>query len=240
MQPDAPAIIQLAGFLAAAGALLYALSDVLLLAHEVGPRQPVTGLSENDLEGYAVAPFSARDLLNLAALPASRLAWGGLIGVLSTPLLLAGLWPMYVALQPAGTWQALGPTLLLAVALILAPFVHGSFIYVEQNAQVLVRLSPEERPVLGETLRLQLRLLATTYAVIAIAVLAASILFSVVVAFGVTLLPRWMAAVNPLTVIVGWLMIRRLLPARITRYAEGAGFNIGFFVFFLLLTLTLA
>jgi hypothetical protein len=48
-----------------------------------------------------------------------------------------------------------------------------------------------------------------------------------------------MAAVNPVTVIVAWLLLKRILPQQVTKYAEGAGFNIGFFLFFALMTIAL-
>lgn len=239
MQLDSFTLVRLAGILAAVGALLYAISDVCLLAYEVGPREAPPAATKADLEPYAQPPLSADDLLNLATLPASRLAWGGLLGVLATPLLLAGLWPLYHALRPAGSGWALAPTLLLAIALILAPFVHGSFIYIEQNAQVLARLPLEARPILGPAFQLQQRVLATTYAILLVAALLASILFSIVVAFFDTLLPVWMAAVNPVTMVIAFLLLKRLLPRQVTKYVEGAGFNIGFFFFFTLLTASL-
>lgn len=239
MQLNDPIVIQLAGIIAAVGALLYAMSDVFLLAYEVGPRAAPPPATEADLAPYAQAPFSADDLLNLAALPASRLAWGGLLGVLATPLLMAGLWPMSHALRPAGLSWALAPTLLLAIALILAPFVHGSFIYIEQNARAMTMLSPDGREALGPIFRLQQRIMATTYAILLVAALLASLLFSIVVAFFDTLLPVWMAAVNPVTMVIAFLLLKRLLPRQVTKYVEGAGFNIGFFLFFALLTITL-
>lgn len=239
MQLDEPTVLHLAGILASTGALLYAISDVLLLGYEVGPRQTVPGTTEADFEPYAVKPFSARDLLNLSALPASRLAWGGLLGVLATPLLLSGLWLVYTALRPAGLWQALAPSLLLACSLILAPFVHGSFIYVEQNAGVMARLSAEGRAVLGPVFKLQQRIAFTAYAIIGVAALLGSVLFSIIVARGDTLLPRWMAAVNPITTVLVYFLVKQLLPRQVTKYVEGAGFNIGFFLFALLLTITL-
>ena len=48
-----------------------------------------------------------------------------------------------------------------------------------------------------------------------------------------------MAAVNPVTLTVAFLLLKRLLPQKMTRYVEGAGFNIAFFLFFALLTITL-
>jgi hypothetical protein len=80
--------------------------------------------------------------------------------------------------------------------------------------------------------------LAISYGAVAVAILVASIWFSAAVALGGTLFPAWMALVNPITAILVWLAIRRLLP-RLTESLEGAGFNIGFLAFFGLVTLTL-
>jgi hypothetical protein len=239
MQLDAPAFIHFAGILAVIGALLYAVSDVLLLGYEAGPREAPPAATEADLEPYAMTPFSASDLLNLAVLPASRLAWGGLLGVLATPLLMVGLWPLFNALRPAGLWWALAPTLLLAYTMILAPFVHGSFIYIEQNAQALVHLAAEARPVLGATFRLQQKVLSTSYVILLIALILSALLYSIVVILFDTLLPRWMAAVNPVTMTLAFLLLKRVFPQQLTRYVEGAGFNIAFFLFFALLTVTM-
>jgi hypothetical protein len=72
-----------------------------------------------------------------------------------------------------------------------------------------------------------------------VAALAASLLFSLVVALSDTSLPRWMSAVNPVTMSLAWIMFRKLLPERLARYAEGAAFNVGFLLFFLLVTVNL-
>lgn len=230
---------RLLAILAATGSLLYAISDVLLLAYEVGPREPAPDSAEAGFVPYVLRPSMAGRWAQLASLPARRLAWGGLLGVLATPLVLAGLWPLYHALRPAGPWLSLAPTLLLAYALILAPFLHGSFIYIEHNARALARLSAEGRTVLGPLFHLQQRLLFTAYAAIAVLALLACLLFAVAVASGSTLLPRWMAAANPVMTILAWLVLKRLLPHRVAKYAEGAGFNIGFLLFFSLLAIML-
>jgi hypothetical protein len=41
-----------------------------------------------------------------------------------------------------------------------------------------------------------------------------------------------MVAVNPLTLIIAWLVLKRILPKFVRDWTEGAGFNIGFFAFF--------
>jgi hypothetical protein len=70
-------------------------------------------------------------------------------------------------------------------------------------------------------------------------IIIASGLFSVAVATSQTLFPTWMAAVNPVTMTITWLLLKRILPTFITDPLEGAGFNIAYFVFFVCTTITL-
>jgi hypothetical protein len=81
--------------------------------------------------------------------------------------------------------------------------------------------------------------LMITYAPVIIFILLASILFSVLVASGKTSFPVWMAAVNPVTMTIVWLLIKRILPQFVRDWTEGAGFNIAFMLFFACTTFTL-
>jgi hypothetical protein len=56
---------------------------------------------------------------------------------------------------------------------------------------------------------------------------------------GLTHFPTWMAAVNPVTLTIVWLLLKKVLPRFINEATEGAGFNIAYFAFFLCTTLTL-
>ncbi|MDX1377373.1 MAG: hypothetical protein R3307_00880 [Anaerolineales bacterium] len=70
-------------------------------------------------------------------------------------------------------------------------------------------------------------------------ILAASVLFSVLVASGSTAFPVWMPGVTPLTMTIAWLLIKRILPELIRDWTEGAGFNIAFMAFFACTTISL-
>lgn len=48
-----------------------------------------------------------------------------------------------------------------------------------------------------------------------------------------------MVAVNPLTLTIAWLTMKRILPQFIRDWTEGAGFNIAFLAFFACTTCTL-
>lgn len=229
MFDDVLSPVRLTGLVAVLGALAYALGDVLILAVKANiadypnlrPHQKLLSGSEK-----------------MVALSWPRMLWGGLLGVFATPLLVLGLWPLYQGLAPAGGWAAWPVVILFGVGFIIAPFVHGSFIYLGEYIQALNRLSGEAQDVIVGMFRRHRTVLAISYGVVAIAIVLASLWFSAAVALGATRFPAWMALVNPITALLAWMALRRLLP-KLTDFAEGAGFNIAFFVFFALVTFTL-
>ena len=226
---DALLLVHLSGLSAMLGALSYAIGDVLMLT------------AKADLADYPNLQPHGKLLSGverMAGLPWWRVMWGGLIGVFATPLSLAGVWHLYYGLQPAGAWSAWPPVLLLALGFSLSPFVHGSFIYLAEYVQALNRLSGDAQNVVVEMFKRHRQVLAISFGVVIVAILAASIWFSVSVALGSTRFPGWMAAVNPLTLVIVYFIIRRLLP-KLVAPVEGAGFNIAFLAFFALTTATL-
>jgi hypothetical protein len=72
-----------------------------------------------------------------------------------------------------------------------------------------------------------------------ILIFVASILFSVLVASCRTAFPVWMAAINPVTMTIAWLGLKRILPQFVRDWTEGAGFNIAYLIFFACTTLSL-
>lgn len=221
--------ILMTGLLAMLGSILYAAGDVLLLAVKAR-------LADYpNLQPHAKLLSGSEKMV---ALPWWRLMWGGLLGVFATPLLLAGLWPLYVGLEPAGVWAVWPVVILFAVGFALAPFVHGTFTFLGEYVQALNALTGEAQTVVTKMLMRHRQLLAISYGVVIVSVLLASIWFSAAVLMGGTRFPMWMAAVNPLTALFAWLAVRRLLP-KLSEGLEGAGFNIAFFAFFACLTFTL-
>jgi len=93
--------------------------------------------------------------------------------------------------------------------------------------------------VIAQMIARHRKVLIISYAPVLILMLIASILFSILVASGKTAFPVWMTAVNPVTMTLVWLGIKRLLPQFIRDWTEGAGFNIAFLAFFACTTITL-
>ena len=222
--------IRITGLLALFGVFLYAIGDVLLLASKV------------KLDDYPkLKPFAKllSDAEKMIVLPPNRMIWGALLGVFATPLVLLGLWQVYQGLGGADASLVLTTIGLFATASIIGAFVHGTFYYMGEYIHALNKVDDGSQPVIAEMIARHRKVLIVTYAPVLIFILIASVLFSVLVAAGNTAFPVWMAAINPVTMTIAWLVIKRILPQIIRDWTEGAGFNIAYLAFFACTTITL-
>jgi uncharacterized protein DUF6796 len=222
--------LRVTGLLALLGALLYAIGDVLLLAGKVS------------LDNYPkLKPFAnlLSDAEKMVVLPPDRMLWGALIGVFATPLILMGFWQVYEGLTGANETLTLITGLLFAIASVIGAFVHGTFYYMGEYVQALNKVEDDSQAVIAEMIARHRKVLILTYAPVLSLILTASILFSILVASARTAFPVWMAAINPVTMTIAWLAIKRLLPQFVRDWTEGAGFNIAYLAFFAFTTITL-
>ena len=222
--------IQVTGILAILGAVLYAIGDVLLLA------------SQASLDNYPKLKHYAKllsDAEKMVVLSPNRMIWGALLGVFATPLVLPGFWQIYQGLAGANESLALTTALLFAIGSVIGAFVHGTFYFMGEYVQALNKVDEHSQVIIADMIARHRKVLIITYAPVLLIILIASILFSVLVATNETHFPRWMAAVNPVTLTIAWLIVKRILPKFIADSLEGAGFNIAYFVFFLCTTLIL-
>jgi len=222
--------LRITGLLALLGALLYAIGDVLLLA------------SKSSLENYPrLKPFSKllSDAQRMIVLPPSRMIWGALIGVFATPLMLAGFWQVYQGLRGANESLILLTGILFTIASVIGTFVHGTFYYMGEYVQALNKVEDGSQLVIAEMIARHRKVLIITYAPLLILIIIASVLFSILVASGKTAFPGWMVAVNPVTMTLTWLIVKRILPQFVRDWTEGAGFNIAYLAFFACTTITL-
>lgn len=230
MDADLLWAVRICGMAAILGAVLYSIGDALLLAEKFNAQAyPRLQAHLKLLSGME----------RMAGLPWRRMAWGGMLGVFAAPLLLAGNWQVYAGLSPAGLAAALPPAILLVWSGVVGAFVHGSFIFMGETVQGINQVDDSAQPVLvGMYSRLS-KIMVPAYAFLLACNIIASLWYSVVVAMGGTAFPRWMAAVNPLSAFLAWLVIKRVLPRRILDATEGAGFNIAYLIFYLFTTITL-
>ena len=221
---------QLFGLLAIVGAILYAIGDVLLLA----------GNASLD-EFPKLKPYAKllSDVEKMVVLSPTRLMWGALIGVFSTPLVILGFWQVYQGLREGDPGVALATFGLFGIASVIGTFVHGSFFYLGEYVQALNKVDDHSQAIIADMIGRHRKVMIVTYALLLLFVIVASILFSILVASGKTLFPVWMAAINPVTMTITWMLGKRVLPKFIRDWTEGAGFNIAYFIFFLCTTITL-
>ena len=222
--------LQVLGLLALLGAFLYAIGDVLLLA------------SKASLDDYPkLKPYAKllSDAEKMVVLSPNRMMWGALIGVFSTPLILLGFWQVYQGLDGGNTWAALATFGLFGTASIIGAFVHGSFYYMGEYIQALNKVDEHSQAIVADMITRHRKVMIITYAPLVIFVIIASILFSILVASGKTMFPAWMAAINPVTVTIAWMLVKRILPQFVRDWTEGAGFNIAYLIFFACTTITL-
>lgn len=222
--------LNITGLLAVLGAVLYAIGDVLLLAGKV------------NLDGYPkLKPFAKllSDTERMITFSPRRMMWGALIGVFSTPLILLGFWVVYQGLGGANAWVAAAVFGLFGTASVIGAFVHGSFFYMGEYVHALNDVEEKSQAVIAKMIERHRKVLLITYAPLMIFVIIASVLFSVLVALGRTAFPVWMAAVNPVTMTIAWMLVKRILPQFVRDWTEGAGFNIAYFIFFACVTITL-
>lgn len=223
-------LLRTTGLLALLGAFLYAVGDVLLLAGKVS------------LDDYPkLKPFakllSGAELM--VTLSPNRMIWGALLGVFATPLVLMGIWQVYQGLEGANASLVLATIGLFGIGSVTGAFVHGTFYFMGEYIHALNKVEETSQSVIVAMIERHKKVLIISYVPVLILIVIASLLFSLLVASGKTAFPVWIAAINPVTMTIAWLVIKRVFPQFIRDWTEGAGFNIAFMAFFLCTTLTL-
>jgi hypothetical protein len=219
-----------AGIIAFVGALLYAIGDVLLLASKI------------NLDEYPkLKPFAKllSDAEKMVMLSPTRMIWGALLGVFATPLVMIGFWQIYQGLSGANAWAVLTTVNLFGSASVIGAFVHGTFYYMGEYIQALNQVDEKSQDVVAKMIERHKKVLIITYAPVMIFILIASVLFSVLVYSGKTLFPTWIAFINPVTMTIAWMLIKKILPSFVRDATEGAGFNIAYMAFFACTTISL-
>lgn len=222
--------LRITGLLAIFGAFLFAIGDVLLLA------------SKANLDEYPkLKPFAKllSDAEKMVVLSPNRMIWGALLGVFAAPLVVTGYWQVYQGLGGANASAVLATVGLFGSASVIGAFVHGTFYYMGEYIQALNTVNEDSQAVIVKMIERHKKVLIISYAPVLIIIIIASIMFSILVASGKTAFPAWMMWINPVTMTIAWLILKRILPQFIRDAAEGAGFNIAFMAFFTCTTITL-
>ena len=220
------------GIAGIAGGVGYLVGDVLLLGNSATPAQ------FPHLATYVDNRLIQRGAVFLAS-STERLAAGGLVGVFSTPLYLAGMWHIFQASRPGGSRWSLPPFLLLISAFSIAPFVHGSFFYVAEILKTVAHVDPSAQPIIVALATRATFWLFIAYGVLAVLALVGFAWLAVAIALGKTLYPSWVAFANPLVCMLVGVLIDRVLPQPLKLLLAGAGLSLGMLAFFALSTAVL-
>lgn len=212
--------------LIAAGA--YVAGDILMLGAKVDARaHPVLQRPDVDERIGAMLPFSA-----------TRLRAGALLGVLASPLYLAGTWDQYRKLKN-GRADARRASLVAAIlagcAHTVAPYIHGMFYpYGEafKRADEAVRAGADSAEVdrlVAHGMEVK-QAIEVPYVAYAAALLGASALMSRQILRGRSAYPRWSALVVPPALPIGVLTAltaSHKLPHPKAHVLQGAGISLG-------------
>jgi hypothetical protein len=215
--PASQNMLRLAGLLSILCTLVNAIADLLLF----GGGLPVSG-AEITVEALRSVPYQSVFI-------------GNLLGVIVIPFWLLGLWPVYEALKPAGSWFAWPVVLFLGYALALFPLYHGAFAFYAAGYQALAAVSGDAQTILTEMMGRLLAVRGALYTLIAVGATLGSLWFVATVVFRRTRYARWMAVISPLLVPVASPLVR-WLPAPIGGYVFPPFATLVFTFFFLFAT----
>ncbi|MFT4031832.1 MAG: hypothetical protein QM669_05395 [Siphonobacter sp.] len=164
-----------------------------------------------------------------------RLMFGALIGALSAPLLLPTMWLVYQFFGNRAKWYALLTYYLLLAGAVLSPLAHAAFFYVGEIYKAILHTDKVAHSYLLETATSFNQMLHIAW-ITAICVLAMGWLSLTISIFaGKTVLPRWMGLLTPVFITLYQQPIVDNLPEPASALLSGAGFNIAYLLFFILL-----
>ena len=159
----------------------------------------------------------------------SRATAGHFFGVLGAPLYVLGAWHIYLMLRPANRFWAKLAFLVMAFGCIVGAVWIGS----RATAAFLIHTIPQDALVSAIGLyELRYESLLT---VVRVAVLVLSGIFVWLILTGRSNYPRWMAALNPIFLILVSFLVFWVAPG-IGKYLMPIALNVAYFILFLVST----
>ena len=209
--------IRLAGILAITGALLCAVSDLLLMC---GP-----------ISGEEVS------LALLASIPYESTLIGAILGVAVIPLWLFVLIPLYDALKPAGKKFAIPVVLLFAYNMVASTVYHGAYAFYGASYHALAEAEGDMLIVLTEMMDRFMAFRSGLLYITMIPLILGSIWFIIAVLFRTTHYKRWMVIFTPFPLMLPLLFLIRQLPAPIGGFIIPPAGSVLYMIFFALITI---
>ena len=155
----------------------------------------------------------------------SRATAGHFLGVLGVPLYVVGAWHIFLMLRPANRFWATLAFFVMAYGCI----VGGVWIGSRATAAFLVNTIPED--VLASAIGLYELRYESLLTVVRSAILVLSGIFVWLILTGRSNYPRWMAALNPIILILASFLVFWLAPG-IGKYLMPIALNVAFLILF--------
>lgn len=188
----------------------------------------LTGTGEFLLHFDDLARFGPENQF-LLGISAQRTTMGHFFGVLGAPLYLVGCWHIHLMLRPANpTWS------LTAFTTAAYGFVVGA-VWIGSRSSLSALVNSPESPELMALMSLYDLRYETLLWVTRIAVLLLSAIFIWLTLTGRSHYPKWMAALNPILLLLASFVVFVLAPD-IGKYLMPIALNVAFFIFFSLST----
>ena len=185
----------------------------------------LTGAGEFMLHFDALARFDV-EYAFLGGISDQRSSIGHFVAMLGAPMYLIGCWHIRLMLKPASDrWS------LVAFFIMAYGFAIG-IVWIGSRASISALVNMPVTPDVQHLIELYDFRYETLLQVTRIAVLALSIIFVALVARGRSHYPRWMAALNPILMIVASFVVYAIAPT-LGKYLMPIALNVAFFILFL-------
>ncbi len=200
--------------------------SIIVLTGIVGLLAAVfTGIGEFMLHFDALARFDV-EYAFLGGISDHRSSIGHFVAMLGAPMYLIGCWHIRLMLKPASNrWS------LVAFFIMAYGFAIG-IVWIGSRASISALVNMPVTPDVQHLIDLYDFRYETLLQVTRIAVLVLSIIFVALVARGRSHYPRWMAALNPILMIVASFVVYAIAPA-LGKYLMPIALNVAFFILFL-------
>lgn len=184
----------------------------------------LTGVGEFILHFDTLSRFGT-EYAFLEGIPDGRSTLGHFVGVFGAPLYLAGCWHIRLMLQPASErWS------LIAFLIATYGFVVGA-VWIGSRASISALVNIPPSPDTLQLISLYDLRYETLLQVIRTTVLLLSVIYIWLTATGRSHYPKWMAALNPILLIVANFVVFAIAP-EIGKYLMPIALNVAFGLFF--------
>lgn len=170
-------------------------------------------------------------------IPQWRITTGAFLGILVLPLQIVGLAVLYYGIIKAGKTAAIGTLLPLVHALIMGVAFHTCYAFLGTGWKFYYEqgLSSTAAQAMMSTYRGYWK---TLIFIMVAEIILSSAFFSVYVAKGYSLFPRWMSILNPFCIFLVMFLLVNAIPAPFGGFAGSVYFNVSSMIFLILSTIT--